>query len=199
MALHLPAGPYGAVLQAGSVVPADHILVEASDTQVCDSLAVPTCAPALAELATLIVEVLGHADVLHQGPGAPTAQQACWEDHGVEGHVVLAHELHQLHILRGLPPAGPATRHSTSQPSTKVDQTRNAYFISTFPGMAEVYAGATTLNNQAAEAAFLAVIRLGSGSQNTRRSQDTLASQDTQQHPNPALVSFSHHCFHSGV
>ena len=30
------------------------------------------------------------------------AQQCGGEDDGVEGHVVLAHELHQLHILQGL-------------------------------------------------------------------------------------------------
>lgn len=63
-----------------------------------------THAAALGELAALVVEVLSDADALHHGPGLPRPQQGCWEDDSVEGHIVLAHELDQIHIVRILPP-----------------------------------------------------------------------------------------------
>eukprot|EP00879_Flechtneria_rotunda_P022394 GHRR01023630.1.p1 GENE.GHRR01023630.1~~GHRR01023630.1.p1 ORF type:complete len:126 (+),score=8.31 GHRR01023630.1:898-1275(+) len=68
----------------------------------------PTSAPAFAELATLIVQVLSDADVLHQRPMTPASQQTCWEDDCVEWHVVLAHKLHQFNILWVLPPMAQA-------------------------------------------------------------------------------------------
>ena len=39
--------------------------------------------------------------------GAPCAEERAGEDDGVERHVVLAHELHQLHVLRPPPPLLP--------------------------------------------------------------------------------------------
>lgn len=53
----------------------------------------------LGELAPLVVKVLCDADVAHHCPWLPRAQQRGREDDGVEGHIILAHELHQLHIL----------------------------------------------------------------------------------------------------
>ena len=61
-------------------------------------------AAALGELSALVVEVFCHADGLHERPLLARAQQCGREDDRVKGHVVLAHELHQVHILWVLPP-----------------------------------------------------------------------------------------------
>eukprot|EP00976_Prorocentrum_cordatum_P098194 1191297-Prorocentrum_minimum.AAC.2 len=66
-------------------------------------------AAALGELRVLVVEILGGADLAHERPGLPGGDEAGGEDHRVEGHVVLAHELHQLHVL-ALPPLLPVVR-----------------------------------------------------------------------------------------
>ncbi len=58
------------------------------------------CATGLGELGALVVEVLCDADVAHQRPLLARAQHGGGEDDGVEGHIVLAHELHQLHVLQ---------------------------------------------------------------------------------------------------
>lgn len=62
-------------------------------------------AAALGELAALVVEVLCDADGLHKCPRLARAQQCGWEDDCVEGHIVLAHELHKVHVLWVLPPS----------------------------------------------------------------------------------------------
>ena len=63
-----------------------------------------TNAPALGELVVFVVQVFSHADALHHGPGLAGAQQGGWEDDSVEWHIVLAHELDQVHVLGALPP-----------------------------------------------------------------------------------------------
>lgn len=60
-----------------------------------------TYAATLAELVILVVEVLSDADAPHLRPRLLGGQQHSGEDDGVEGHIVLAHELDQLHILLG--------------------------------------------------------------------------------------------------
>ena len=47
------------------------------------------------------------ADALHHGPGLPSSQQGGWEDDSVEGDIVLAHELDEVHVLWILPPCLP--------------------------------------------------------------------------------------------
>lgn len=63
-----------------------------------DASAVP-----LGELATLVVEVLGGGDVMQQGPALLGGDETGGEDDGVEGDVVLAHELEELHVLADPP------------------------------------------------------------------------------------------------
>jgi hypothetical protein len=58
----------------------------------------------LGEFLALVVEVFCDADVLHLGPGILGADLGGGEDYGVEGHVILAHKLNQVHLLRVLPP-----------------------------------------------------------------------------------------------
>ena len=62
---------------------------------------------ALAELAVLVVEVLRAGDLTDQRPGIVCAHQRAGEDDGVEGNVVLAHELHQTDFLGVAPPLLP--------------------------------------------------------------------------------------------
>ena len=62
---------------------------------------------ALAELAVLVVEVLRAGDLTDQRPGVVRAHQRAGEDDGVEGDVVLAHELHQTDLLGVAPPLLP--------------------------------------------------------------------------------------------
>ena len=61
----------------------------------------------LAELAAFVVEVFGRAQVVQHGPLISSTDLSTGEDHTVEGHVVLAQELPQLHILRVAPPLLP--------------------------------------------------------------------------------------------
>lgn len=63
-----------------------------------DSSAVP-----LGELAALVVEVLSGGDVVEEGPALLGGDEAGGEDDGVEGDVVLAHELEELHVLTDPP------------------------------------------------------------------------------------------------
>ncbi len=74
------------------------------DAGVFDVVAKHTHAAALREFAALVVEVLCDADGLHERPVLARAQQGGRKDDGVEGHIVLAHKLHQVHIFRVLPP-----------------------------------------------------------------------------------------------
>src|SRR3989344_490910 len=60
--------------------------------------------PALGELGVLVVQVLGGADGMEEGPVAAACHQGGREDDAVEGNVVLAHELVELHVLGVLPP-----------------------------------------------------------------------------------------------
>jgi hypothetical protein len=61
-------------------------------------------AVAFGELAAFVVEVLGGGDVVEEGPALLGGDEAGGEDDGVKGHVVLSHELEQLHVL-AFPPA----------------------------------------------------------------------------------------------
>ncbi len=58
-----------------------------------------TSAIAFGELAAFVVEVLGGGDVMEEGPALFGGDETGGEDDGVEGDVVFAHELEQLHVL----------------------------------------------------------------------------------------------------
>lgn len=61
----------------------------------------------LGELAAFIVEVLGSANVMHHGPCLLGSNLRAWENHGVEGNIVFAHKLIELHVVWVLPPLFP--------------------------------------------------------------------------------------------
>ena len=62
---------------------------------------------ALAELAVLVVEVLRTGNLTDQRPGVVCTHQCAGEDDGVEGDIVLAHELHQTDLFGVAPPLFP--------------------------------------------------------------------------------------------
>ena len=53
----------------------------------------------LGKLAALVVEVLGGGDMVEERPALARGDEAGGEDDGVEGHVVLAHELEELDVV----------------------------------------------------------------------------------------------------
>ncbi|KAI3479573.1 hypothetical protein L1887_58385 [Cichorium endivia] len=76
-------------------------------TEVARLVAEDTDVSRLGELAALVLEVLGGVDVVEQRVGVLAADEARGEDDGVEAHVVLAHELVELDVVRVLPPLLP--------------------------------------------------------------------------------------------
>lgn len=51
------------------------------------------------ELTALVIQILSSGDVMQKGPSLFGGDQAGGEDDGMEGHVILAHELEQFHVL----------------------------------------------------------------------------------------------------
>jgi hypothetical protein len=58
-----------------------------------------TSAISLGEFSTLVVEVFSCGDVMQEGPALLGGDETGGEDHGMEGDVVLAHELEEFDVL----------------------------------------------------------------------------------------------------
>lgn len=72
-----------------------------------DTCSKNTSGVSLGKFDVLIVQILSSADLVQQGPLLASANQGTRKHDGMEGNIVLAHELHQLDLVWVLPPVSP--------------------------------------------------------------------------------------------